>query len=61
MANQDHAWRGDYCVYCLETWPCRTARILQEAAAYIRQAHSDGAYEGWAWTADLIEPGPAED
>ena len=27
-----------------------------ELAEKIRAAHSDGAYEGWAWTADLIDP-----
>lgn len=53
---------SDSCAYCLETWPCRTARILIEAAELIRNSPelrdlTDDHMSDCNAAADLIDPG----
>lgn len=63
MSIRDHRQIQDSysCIYCLETWPCRTARILIEASDWIRSSPelidlTDDHMSDCIAAADLIDP-----
>lgn len=61
MSIQDHKHSDGICIWDHETWPCRTARILKEAAEWIRTSPelrdlTDDHMGDCNAAADLIDP-----